>query len=291
MSLTTASPQIRERSRDAAERAASHAGITIRELSKMDDLVEAAQLFDETWNVEGKSLLPSNLARALTHAGNFCAGAYAGDRMLGAVLGFLGLHDGVIHLHSHVLAVRRSAEHHGIGFALKQYQRAWALDRNIRTITWTFDPLVRRNAYFNLCKLGAQVVEYHVDFYGEMPDGLNAGDESDRVVIAWSLDSERTIRSSDGHPSDPDIELLKRNGASVLLDVDGSGAPVMNGQMAPVSLCRVPEDAVGMRLEDPELAHAWRKALRETMGTAFSEGYSATAISRSGWYVLERAQS
>jgi predicted GNAT superfamily acetyltransferase len=31
-------------------------------------------------------------------------------------------------------------------------------------VTWTFGPLVRRNAYFNLVKLGATAVAFHKDF-------------------------------------------------------------------------------------------------------------------------------
>ncbi len=280
---------IREQARVAADQAAHKAGIKIRDLHQMDELVEAADLFDETWDVGGKSLLPSNLARALTHAGNFCAAAYLDERILGGILGFLGLRDGSAHLHSHVLAVRQSAERHGIGFALKQYQRSWALNHGLADVYWTFDPLVRRNAYFNLCKLGAEIVEYHVNFYGAMDDGLNAGDESDRVMIRWCADSERTVAASEGRSADPDIERLRSDGAQVLLDVNGAGAPAITDRTGRVLLCRVPEDAVSLRRSDPERARIWREALRETMGRALEEGYSATAMSRSGWYVLERA--
>ena len=54
-------------------------------------------------------------------------------------------------------------------------------------MTWTFDPFVRRNAWFNLHRLGAEVVELVPDFYGEMRDGINAGLASDRFVVRWDL--------------------------------------------------------------------------------------------------------
>ena len=47
---------------------------------------------------------------------------------------------------------------------------------------WTYDPLVSRNARFNLVKLGAVGTEYAVDFYGPMRDGVNDG-ESDRLTV------------------------------------------------------------------------------------------------------------
>ncbi len=56
---------------------------------------------------------------------------------------------------------------------MKLHQRAWAIARGIPVIEWTFDPLVARNAYFNIRKLGAMPVEYLPNFYGIMGDGIN----------------------------------------------------------------------------------------------------------------------
>ena len=81
---------------------------------------------------------------------------------------------------------------HGVGFALKQHQRAWGLDRDLSEMTWTFDPLVSRNARFNLTKLGAHASEYAVDFYGPMMGEMNANDQSDRLVAVWPLTSDES---------------------------------------------------------------------------------------------------
>lgn len=48
-------------------------------------------------------------------------------------------------------------------------------------------PLVRRNAYFNLVKLGARATDYLPDCYGPMHDGLNRGEASDRLFVEWDL--------------------------------------------------------------------------------------------------------
>ncbi len=81
-------------------------------------------------------------------------------------------------------------QHSGAGRAMKLHQRDWAAERDIPWITWTFDPLVRRNAWFNIEVLGAQVSEYLVNFYGPMTDSINAHDESDRLVVAWPTDPD-----------------------------------------------------------------------------------------------------
>ena len=46
---------------------------------------------------------------------------------------------------------------------------------------------MRRNAWFNIHVLGAEVHEYLVDFYGPIDDAINAGDESDRLLVAWAV--------------------------------------------------------------------------------------------------------
>ncbi len=279
---------VTEQAARAAAQAASRAGVTVRELDDMEDILKAVALFDQVWEANGDDhIVPSNLARALALAGSCFAGAFVDEEIAGAVLGIVGMRDGH-HLHSHVLAVRPQSGSGGIGFALKQYQRSWALANGVDPVIWTFDPLVRRNAYFNLCKLGAEIIQYHVNFYGNMSDGLNSGDESDRVTILWRLTSDRAISASEGPVQEPDIEALLATGAVVSLDEDAEGAPVRADTDASVLLCRVPPDAVALRQSNPSLAMDWRKALRETMGRALGDGYVATGITKSGWYVLER---
>ena len=90
-------------------------------------------------------------------------------------------------MHSHITGVLPDHQSHGLGRVLKQHQREWALARDVGHITWTFDPLVARNAHFNLRVLGTRVTEYLVNHYGPMDDGVNRGDETDRIMVSWAL--------------------------------------------------------------------------------------------------------
>ena len=56
----------------------------------------------------------------------------------------------------------------------------------------------------------------------------------------------------------------------------------------PLVLCQVPADIVALRREDPGLADEWRQALRVTFGHALMDGYSATGMTHSGWYIVRR---
>ena len=97
------------------------------------------------------------------------------------------------------------------------HQWQWASEQGLAYVTWTFDPLVRRNAYFNLVKLGAVVTEYHEDFYGVINDGLNRGERTDRVFVEWAVDGQGSApmgsAASDAEwtiATPPDIETLRR---------------------------------------------------------------------------------
>jgi len=147
----------------------------IRELHDIEDLEVLAKLFSSIWGRTGEPPINSDILKALALSGNYLSGAFADGRLIGGLVGWLGgapPHD--LHMHSHILGVLPGSERHGLGFELKQHQRSWCLARGVKVMEWTTDPLVRRNAYFNLTKLGAEAPEYLVNVYGQMRDGINA---------------------------------------------------------------------------------------------------------------------
>lgn len=245
----------------------------------MDELQRAADLLASIWGYPpGQGPVTPELLRALAHSGNYVAGAWDGAELVGASAGFLGRRGDALHLHSHISGVTPAHQGTAVGLALKHHQRAWAAERGVRSIEWTFDPLVRRNAYFNLSKLGARIVGYEAHFYGPMRDAMNAGDETDRAVVRWPVEPEE----DGGRPPADGVVVLRP---------DEDGAPVVDKSDAAVLRAWVPEDVVALRRTDPERALAWRAALRDTFGAAVSDGYQATAMSRDGWYTLERRPS
>jgi predicted GNAT superfamily acetyltransferase len=177
----------------------------------------------------------------------------------------------------------------GVGYALKMDQRAWALEHGLDTVAWTFDPLVRRNAFFNAARLGARPVAYHVDFYGQMHDAINAGQSSDRLEVLWPLADPDVIARAAGTVEDRTSSELLGAGADVVLDVSGEAPvrPPSSGQ-ATVRLVRVPADIEGMRVRAGELAARWRREVRGVLGGLMSEGWQVRTVLREGYYVLER---
>ena len=197
--------------RESAE-AADHAQVRIEE--PRDEA--AARLVSEAgtavWGPRG-TLAPNEL-QALVHAGSPVHLATdlrrPGQPVVGFALGFLGWSP-FLHVHSHQVGVVEGQRRRGIGYALKLAQRATCLARGLTDMRWTFDPLVRRNTYFNVEVLGARAASFHPDFYGVMTDQINAGDSSDRLEAVWTLTDElpsRAARAGRATSADAAVPLL-----------------------------------------------------------------------------------
>jgi predicted GNAT superfamily acetyltransferase len=278
---------------NAARRAAERADVEVRLLADLHDLEEVHALFNSIWHPD-KNNPPVTVEqlRALTHAGNYLAGAYDGDVLVGACVGFFAAPVGVS-MRSHVAGVAAKVRGRNVGFALKLDQRAWALRHGLAEVTWTFDPLLRRNAYFNLVKLGARVGDYLVDFYGEMGDAINSGQGSDRLLVVWEVASPAVIDACGGRLAEvPDAVVAN---APLALTEGGSGRPrVVSGWRrddAPIVRVQVPADVEGLRRTGPAAAREWRLAVRDVLGELVDNGAQVIGFSRAGWYVVEKART
>jgi predicted GNAT superfamily acetyltransferase len=271
-----------DEARVAANGAADRLGVQVLELSEVDDQRAAAELLQRVWDADSPDqLVNAGLMRAFSHSGNYVVGAYRGGQLLGAAVGFIGAD----HLHSHIAGVEPGRQGSGVGYAMKLHQRAWALDRGLATVCWTYDPLVRRNAYFNLCKLGARATEYLPDFYGPMDVGTNTGGPSDRMYVRWDLTSPGATAAAGGECQEVDPA-----GGVVVLGRDEGGAPVPFAEAGGRRLLvAAPSDVEALRGTDPRLARRWRYALRDAVMAAMERGYAVAGVTRDGWYVLEAA--
>lgn len=221
-------------------------------LTELVDLRVVDDLFTSVWG-PGTPTIGVEMLRALSHAGGYVAGAYLDGTLVGASVGFLGQHVGDVSLHSHATGVSPRARGLHLGRALKLHQRSWALERQIGLVTWTFDPLVRRNAWFNIARLGARPAEYFVDFYGPMSDAINAGVPSDRLLMTW--DVTRPLPTA---------------------EVDASNHRRVS----------TPEDIERLRVEDPASARRWRTRVREELRDAVDAGL-VIGFTRDGDYVID----
>ena len=249
-----------------AHQAARDAAVELRPLPELEDADQILAVMGATW--PGHEPFPREVLRALADSGNVPFGAFADGELLGYVLGWVGIdpeEDGP-HVHSHMLAAVPDRRHRGIGYALKLAQRAQALEQNIAEVRWTFDPLVARNGYFNLHKLGAVADRFDRNHYGAMVDEVNAGERSDRFTVRWDLERE---------PGPRDVAAE----ASALVEEDGWPSQIRSpsGRSA---LVAVPADYPGMREEDRERAAGWRDASALAIEACLEAGMIAAGFDR-----------
>ncbi|HEU5033274.1 MAG TPA: GNAT family N-acetyltransferase [Mycobacteriales bacterium] len=283
----TVEPEVAPTARSRSAVAAPTAAVAVELVHSEADARAAVEVLALVWpRADQKEPLPPELAWVFAHSGNYVSLARSNGEVIGAAIGFRGDDEDGIHLHSHIAGVRPDWQGSNVGFALKQHQRRWALDRGLTRITWTFDPLVARNAYFNVTKLGAELTRYYVDFYGPMDDGINVGDETDRCLVTWRLDANRARQAAEGVSAPVDVTALRAAGAVEVLCLGAADAPVRTADSGSVRLVQLPRDIVAVRQSAPDLARAWRLALREVLVAAFADGLEVVGVTRDSCYVL-----
>ena len=264
----------------AADHAVRRAGVTVLELRTPAETDRAAELLRQVWRGP-EAPVPANLLRTVQHIGGYVYGAYdESGALVAASMGLLAAEG----LHSHITGVVPAGQRRGLGFALKQHQRVWALERGMRTISWTCDPLVRRNVAFNLHALGAAVAAYLPDHYGEMTDGVNKGDESDRFELHWDLLSDAAVAAGSGR-----LPWVVAGPLPCAVAADHQGRPVVDLVTAGSRLVQLPADIEALRRTSPSVALAWRRAVRDAVVLALSEGAVLRGLTAEGALVLEVA--
>lgn len=256
------------------------------------------RLQQEVWGFSDLAVIPGHLIHMVTGAGGLLLGAFdgigPGREMIGFALSVVGLLDGgVLRHHSLMAAVRPDWQDRGVGYRLKLAQRERVLAQGIRVITWTFDPLESRNAYFNLNKLGGVVAQYLPNYFGELRDARNRGIDTDRFLCQWHLDAPR-VKSYLGGGRPPalalgDVETINRTQRTPSgLRAPAGFRPDLGGLNL---LFEIPSDLQVLRKADLGLARTWRLEARRALGTYLDEGYLVISLFRQGdrsFLVLKR---
>ncbi len=224
--------------------AGAAAGVAIRELVTADELNALPEFELRIWQ-GANEVVSGNLLVAVVSEGGVALGAFAGERIVGAVFGF-PTRDPAI-LHSHYMAVDPEFRRQGLAVALKQRQRAWCLDHGYTTMRWTFDPLQLANAHLNLRVLGTEGTSYHVDHYGAL-GGINGGLPSDRLTVTWDLRSPRGGAASLAMAGERFVDVQR---------------------FAPDAIERAADEAIAARL-----------ALRDALAPVLADGWRVVDVDR-----------
>ncbi len=259
------------------------------------EIAAVEELQGLVWPGSEIEVVPAHILLSVARNGGLIIGAFDGEQLVGFVFGFPGWHaakDGLHPKHcSHIAGVHPDFRDAGLGFALKRAQWQMVRRQGLDHITWTYDPLLSRNANLNITKLGAVCSTYIPNYYGEMRDELNAGLPSDRFQVDWWVNSKRVNRRLSGHPRRRlSLSHYTEAGAQII-------TPQLPSSPAPLLLLEIPSDLSAIKSADPALALEWRLCTREMFTDLFARGYLVTDFvyqpgsQPRGFYVLSYGES
>ena len=277
----------------------------IKILETPEDMNAVETLQRAVWPDSETDIVPAHMLITAVHNGGLVAGAFMEDQLIGFVFGFPGLEstpDGPRPKHcSHMMGVHPDHRDSGVGFALKRAQWQMVRHQGLDHITWTYDPLLSRNANLNISKLGAVCNTYRRSEYGDMRDGLNAGLPSDRFQVDWWINTRRVERRLSKRPR----KALKLDNFSKA-DLHPLYTPPFQagGWLRPpehfapfeerLALAEIPNDFSSLKAADFPLARDWRFFTREVFETAFVAGFIATDFIHDqgrSFYVLSNGET
>ncbi|MDZ7268616.1 MAG: GNAT family N-acetyltransferase [candidate division KSB1 bacterium] len=257
--------------------------VVIRPLRTHAEYRACVALQKETWGTVFTEMVPPSLLLVSQKIGGVAAGAFdENETLVGFVFGLTGVKDGRLVHWSDMLAVRPERRDHGIGKRLKLFQREQVLALGVRTIYWTFDPLVARNAHLNFNHLGVTVEEYVPDMYdSERPSDLHRGLALDRLVVAWHI-------SPDTPPeAPPDLCQLThtRFARAAIINAPAAQAATTGHAGGALPLhervrLEIPADIQALKEHSLATAQHWQAAVRAAFLFYLHHGYRVAGFYR-----------
>ena len=282
--------------------------IEIRRLLSAAEHDQAVELQKSYWGEDAGDLVPRHMLHSIAHYGGHILGAYAGDRLVGLVLGFIGTDIDVdapdarpamanLLIMSKRMVVAPDYRGRSIGFRLKMAQRELALKQAIRLVTWTVDPLLAPNAHLNIRKLGAVIQAYAPNFFGlDEPQSLR----SDRLIVEWWVTQRRVKERAKGAGSALTLQQYFDVNTPIVNRADSSSDWLRPRRMTDVpsstfALVEIPGDFRQLEADDRALADEWRHHIRDVFPRMLAAGYIVTDFvsgrfegRRRSFYLLSR---
>jgi predicted GNAT superfamily acetyltransferase len=227
--------------------------IEVRPLQAHAEFSEAVRLQKTIWGFQDLELLPLRLFVVANKVGGQVFGAFDSGVMTGFLLAIPGIKTGgEMYLHSHMMGVLPEYRNQGVGRMLKLQQRTDALERGVRLVEWTFDPLELKNAFFNVERLGVIIRRYVLNQYGTTTSHLHGGLPTDRCVAEWHVADPRVERAINGRRKAPDARAR----------------------------IEIPADIGDLRVSDPGRARQIQSRISQDFLNAFDSGLAVIGFER-----------
>ena len=265
--------------------------IEIKPITDATGCTAVEQLQIDAWQMnDNLEVVPSHMLLTFHKNGGVLLGAFAGERLVGFVVGFVGwMGHGRFKHASHMMGIHPDFQRQNIGYQLKLAQRQAVQQQGLDLITWTYDPLETANARLNMRKLGGVCKTYFTNLYGNF-EGINAGLPTDRFQVEWHINSahveSRLMREDSEETAVPHHLILN--------PVRGNGRPpeTFRPVNAAHHFVQIPSNFQTIKANDMPLALAWRLHTRQIFTNLFAQSYTVTNfILHQGntYYLIENA--
>jgi predicted GNAT superfamily acetyltransferase len=259
--------------------AASGDGISIRRVRSNEEYDACVRMQHAIWGEDFTEAVPATILKVTQQIGGVTAGAFdPSGRLLGFVFGMIGSMDGELVHWSDMLAVHPDARNKGLGRRLKLFQRELLRPLGVERMFWTYDPLVAKNAFLNIVRLGARPTEYVIDMYGsDTHSALHSGLGTDRFIVAWDLTKDGGANTQSG----TELESAVREApiANALAFGDGRAGPAAQLPDADVVRVEVPADIDAVVARDLSIAAALRESTRRIFTHYMDRNYRVSGFS------------
>lgn len=263
--------------------------IAIRPISRSSEFDSLEEVQAIIWGMDDREIVPGRMMHSLQYNGACLLGAFHHDKLVGFILGVISTVEWLrqridqvaaarLQMYSVMMGVLPEYQGQDIGRQLKVGQRDFALRVGIRLVTWTFDPLESRNAWFNFGKLGVVCHRYLRNFHGEM-SGLNAGLPTDRFHAEWWVTSNRVESRLTARRRPLTLEAFLGGGAILVNEsrFNAAGRPTPPEQFIEsdkrMLLIEIPANFQQIKREDMPLAQRWREHGRRIFEYYFRQEY------------------
>lgn len=254
--------------------------LTFEKIHDVDELEATTLLQQAVFCLSERDVCPGHMLATLNKLLGLVIGVYNPDRSL---VGFsyswpMFTSNGHKTLLLDMIGIEESSRDLGIGYETMIITMIEAMNMGIDEIRFTFDPLKSRNANIYLKKIGAEVIQFEQDPYGD------AGLSGDRFLASWNL--QTNFLKEDQTPE---------NVTKYTLD-DFDSSQIITPENYPQSielLLPAPEDDEKL---SEEIRMQWASFYRE-VGNRYFPQYQAVYFiseshqeSRENYYVLRRQE-
>ncbi|HTT14736.1 MAG TPA: hypothetical protein VMG81_03035 [Thermoplasmata archaeon] len=253
-------------------------GFRFRRLDKPEEFRQVEEVVRATWGDDAAPPLSPILLRILQDNGGLVLGAFADIYLAGFSAALLGWDGVTLYQQSFLTAVRPEYQNHHLGFRLKAFQRDEVLRLGLPEIRWVFDPLQSRNAWLMVRRLGARPDRYLPHYFGQLPDALNRGLETDRVRVVWSIADPRVEARMGGALPGREDDRAFLTGAFPIVETEPSERGLrlpsaVAEPSGPRASLEIPFDLALIREHEPASLRRWRHAVRDAFRAALDAGY------------------